>query len=394
MKIAYADCFSGASGDMFLGALLDAGFTEQALCKQLAALGIDDYRLTVILKQSSGLRCTKVEIESTEKCHHRSWKTIRNLIKESGLSEPVQEKALTVFHLLATAEARVHGCEVDDVHFHEVGAMDSIIDIVGCAAGMDYLGIDHLITSPLPMPHGWVKCEHGMLPLPAPAVCEILVNVPVYGVDLDKELVTPTGAALIKGLSRDFGPFPPMTITSVGYGCGSRDLPEHRPNLLRLVIGEIKKSKETKEVEVIETNLDDWSPEGFPHISEQLFKLGALDVILIPVQMKKGRPGFMLQVISDPSHTWEIKKCILSETTSIGLRFHRMMRWTLPRETGTIETCFGKVGVKKVETPNGPVLYPEYEKCRKTAERHQVPLRDVYTEVTRCAVKDFVRVKA
>ncbi len=377
---------------MFLSALLDAGFTEQALRTQLAAMGIGNgYSLDVIPKQSSGLRCTRVEIKITETTGHRSWKTIRDLIKASGLSKPVRKKALTVFKLLATAEARVHGCEVDDVHFHEVGAMDSIIDIVGCAAGMDHLGIAHLITSPLPMPHGWVRCEHGMLPLPAPAVCELLKNVPVYGVDLDKELVTPTGAALIKGFSKDFGPFPPMTITSVGYGCGSRDLPEHPPNLLRLVIGETRESNEAKEVEIIETNLDDWSPEGFPHLSEQLFKLGALDVILIPVQMKKGRPGFMIQVISDPAHAWEIKKCMLSETTSIGLRFHRMMRWTLVREPGTVETCFGKVGVKKVETPNGSVLYPEYEECRKTAERHQVPLKDVYAEVTRRTAKDFVR---
>lgn len=377
---------------MFLGALLDAGFTEQELRKQLAAMGIGNgYSLDVIPKQSSGLRCTRVEIKITEITGHRSWETIRDLIKESGLSKPVQEKALSIFKLLATAEARVHGCKVEDVHFHEVGAMDSIIDIVGCAAGMDYLGIDHLITSPLPMPHGWVRCEHGMLPLPVPAVCELLKNVPVYGVDLDKEMVTPTGAALIKGFSGDFGPFPTMTITSVGYGCGSRDLSEHQPNLLRLVIGEIRESKEPKEVEIIETNMDDWSPEGFPHLFEQLFKLGALDVILIPVQMKKGRPGFMLQVISDPAHAWEIKKCILSETTSIGLRFHRMMRWTLAREAGTVETCFGKVGVKKVDTPNGPVLYPEYEECGKTAERHQVPLKNVYAEVTRRTAKDFVR---
>ena len=276
------------------------------------------------------------------------------------------------------------------MHFHEIGALDAIIDITGSVIGLHLLGIDRLVTSPLPMPRGWVRCAHGLLPLPAPAVCEILQDVPVRGSDIEQELVTPTGAALVKTLSGDFGKFPAMRIRQIGYGAGSRKLPGDMPNIFRLVIGQELKVDESQEVEVIETNLDDWSPEHYPHLLEQLFSRGALDVSLAQVHMKKGRPGFLLQVITDPARSLDIKKCILTETTSIGLRFRHENRMTLPRETGTVQTPWGPALVKRVETPGGIRLYPEYDDCQRVARENKVALKDVYAAVNQRPPEDFI----
>lgn len=387
--IAYIDCFSGISGDMFLGALLDAGLPEKTLRDELALLDIGEYRLDITSHAAASIKSIKINVAAEGDQPHRSWKTIKSLIETSELSGPIKEKAIRIFTVLAAAEAQVHGCEVEDVHFHEVGGVDSIIDIVGAAVGLSHLGINQLISSPLPMVNGWVSCEHGKLPLPAPAVCEILKDVPVYGVDLKQELVTPTGAAIIKSMVSAFGPFPSMMMKQVGYGVGSRALSNEQPNLLRLVIGEKGTAKEAQEVEVIETNLDDWSPEGFPYVSDLLFKLGALDVSLVPIQMKKGRPGFLLRVISDAAHGFDIKQCILSETTAIGLRYRTEKRWTLPRKLGTVTTRWGDIQVKKVETPKGVVLYPEYEDCKRVAEEKQVPLKEIYAEIGNSSIDTF-----
>ncbi|KPJ97660.1 MAG: hypothetical protein AMJ60_10635 [Desulfobacterales bacterium SG8_35] len=387
--IAYADCFSGVSGDMFLGALIDAGLTLDHLQSELAKLDLEDFRLKIFKQQDHAISATRLEIESGSSDAVRAWKDIRLLIERSALHKTVKEKSLRVFTCLAEAEARIHACPADEVHFHEIGSLDSIIDITGSVVGLHYLGIDHLITSPLPMPRGWIRCDHGMLPLPAPAVCEILKDVPVYGSDIEQELVTPTGAALVKSLSRDFGGFPAIKIMQTGYGAGSRKLPGDMPNLFRLVIGYERTVEESQEVEIIETNLDDWSPEGYPHLCAQLFSLGALDVSLTPIHMKKGRPGFLLQVITAPGRSLQIKNCIFTETTSIGLRFRREQRMTLPRETGTLKTTWGPVKVKRVETPEGSVLYPEYEDCRRVALENTVPLKDVYAAVNRCPPEEF-----
>jgi uncharacterized protein (TIGR00299 family) protein len=389
MIVAYADAFSGISGDMFLGALLDAGLPEEILKQELAGLALDGYQLQAARTEQHGLSATKISITITHDHHHRTFRTIRNLLEKSALSPGVKEKSLTIFSALAHAEARVHGCRPDEVHFHEVGAVDSIIDIVGAAIGLHYFGIEQLISSPLPLSHGWVECAHGRLPLPAPAVCELVKGMPVYGTDLAQELVTPTGAAILKGCCRSFGPFPPMKIDRVGYGAGSHKLADGRPNLLRLVIGTSAQVAEAQEVEVIETHLDDWQPEGFPYLSEQLFAKGALDVALIAMQMKKGRPGFLLRVVADPATAWELKRCILSESTAIGLRFHGEGRWTLPRETGTVATSLGQIAVKKVATPAGDILYPEYEDCRRLALEKGIPLQQVYREVSRAPLENF-----
>lgn len=390
-QIAYADCFSGISGDMFLGALIDAGLPLQHLQEQLAALHLEKFTLRSNKQQDQAISSTGLTVNSENPEKIRNWKEIRTLIEKSGLPKTIKEKSLKVFSCLAEAEAKMHDCPTDEVHFHEIGGLDSIIDIVGTVIGLDYFGIDHLVTSPLPMPRGWVRCDHGMLPLPAPAVCEILQDVPVYGSSIEQELVTPTGAALVKSLSRDFGDFPAMKISRTGYGAGSRKLPGDIPNLFRLIIGHERKVEENQEVEVIETNMDDWSPESYPHLCGQLFSAGALDVSLIPIHMKKGRPGFLLSVITNPVSSWEIKKCIFAETTSIGLRFRREKRMTLPRETGTVKTSWGPVQVKRVETPAGFALYPEYEECRRLALDNKIPLKDVYAAVNRCSPEEFVK---
>jgi uncharacterized protein (TIGR00299 family) protein len=390
-QIAYADCFSGISGDMFLGALLDAGLPLAHLQSELAKLDLEEFTIQSFKHLDQNINSTRLVIKSAKSETARAWKNIRSLIEQSGLEKPVKEKSLQIFTCLAETEAKIHDCQTDEVHFHEIGGLDSIIDIVGSVIGLDYFEIDHLITSPLPMPRGWISCDHGMLPLPAPAVCEILKNVPVYGSSVEEELVTPTGAAIVKSMSNNFGDFPAMKISRIGYGAGSKKLSGDIPNLFRLVIGYERKVEETQEIEVIETNLDDWSPESYPHLCEQLFSLGALDVSLIPVHMKKGRPGFLLSVITNPACSMEVKKCILSETTSIGLRFRREKRITLPRETGTVLTNWGQVQVKRVETPTGHSLYPEYEDCRRIALKNKVPLKDVYAAVNRCSPEEFTK---
>jgi len=388
-KICYVDCFSGISGDMFLGALVDAGLDLEFLQSELANLQLDNFQIRSTKQTNSSIAATRLDIETDESAVSRPWKTVRQLIEQSPLQDKVKEKSLAVFKCLAEAEAKVHGCSLEDVHFHELGGLDAIIDIVGAAIGLAYLEIDHLITSPLPLSRGWITCEHGTLPLPAPAVCEILKNVPVIGTDIDKELVTPTGAALVKALSHDFGNLPTMVISRTGYGAGSHKLPDNRPNLLRLVIGHARSVEECQEVEVIETNLDDWSPEGFPHLCNLLLSHGALDVSLVPIQMKKGRPGFLLRVIADPAHSLKIKERILTETTAIGLRFRMEKRITLPRQTGTVKTAWGPVKVKMVETPVGPAIYPEYEDCQQLAVEHDITLKEVYAEVNRCSPEEF-----
>jgi uncharacterized protein (TIGR00299 family) protein len=390
---AYADSFSGVSGDMFLGALIDAGLELAELQAELGKLDLEEFTLRSFKEKDQAVCATRLVIEAGTSDAARTWQDIRTLIAQSGLHGTIKEKSLRVFTCLAEAEAKIHGCPVDAVHFHEIGGLDSIIDIIGSVIGLHALGIDKLVTSPLPMPRGWVRCGHGLLPLPAPAVCEILKDVPVYGVNIDQELVTPTGAALVKSLSSYFGDFPAMKLLQTGYGAGSRKVDGGIPNLFRLVIGHERRVEESQEVEIIETNLDDWSPECYPHLCEQLFSLGALDVNLTPILMKKGRPGFQLQVITAPGGSFKIKQSIFTETTAIGLRFRHEKRMTLPRKTGKVKTTWGPVQVKRVETPGGSVLYPEYEDCRRVALENQVPLKDVYAAVNRCSPKEFLEIE-
>ncbi len=379
--IAYLDCFAGISGDMVLAALIDAGLPPDVLRQGVGQLGLGPVALDIETTRQHGLHAVRVKVSGGSDQPLRTLADLLAILHRSGLAAEITAPAGRVFRLLAEAEAKVHGVSVDAVHFHEIGAVDTIVDVVGAVIGLHHLGIRELVCSPVPLGHGTVDCAHGRLPLPAPAVCELLRQVPVYGIDCATETVTPTGAALLKALATGFGPLPPMTIAATGCGAGSRDLSGGRPNLLRLIVGTSRPAAEAQRVEIIETNLDDWSPEGFPYLSELLLARGALDVNIAPIQMKKGRPAFRLQVICDPAHGEGIKTAILSETTAIGLRFRTEERLTLAREPVAVVTRWGTVAAKRVIRPSGPVICPEYEECRRIATEHRVPLPEVYRAV-------------
>lgn len=381
--LAYLDCFSGISGDMFLAALLHAGLDKECLIQELHSLKGLDFKLEVQEQLRSGIGCRQISVHSPSKQQFRHLKDIIELLNGSELSPAIIKQACTIFTRLAEAEAKVHQVALQQIHFHEVGAVDTLVDIVGVLIGLQQLGIQQTICSPLPMARGFVQCAHGNLPLPAPAVCELLSGVPIYGINQDKELVTPTGAVLAVSLADKFGVMPPMTVQSIAYGAGSHELKNDQPNLLRLILGHPEKTTEAQEVEVIETNLDDWNSEGFPHLCDLLFAAEALDVSLSPLIMKKGRPGQLLRIICAPVHGLTLKEIVLSETTAIGLRFHREGRMTLVRESVMVSTPWGDITAKKVQTPAGEVIYPEYEACRTLALKHQIPLSHVYNAVSK-----------
>jgi len=377
----YLDCFSGISGDMFLGALIDAGLSRQLLEHELAKLKLEPYEFQVVETKIQSITATSISIESKSQQRFRNLADITEILSRSALEKPVIRKSLAVFQCLAEAEAKVHGKPVNEIHFHEVGALDTIIDVVGTVAGLHLLGIKKVYCSPLPLGRGFVNCAHGNLPLPAPAVCNLLKDIPVYGIDAARELVTPTGAALAATLVDQFGEIPAITPTATGYGAGDWPGTDDRPNLLRLIMGYSEIVEEAQQVEVIETNLDDWSPEGFPFLCDRLFASQALDVSLIPIQMKKGRPGFCLRVIARFQDSPKLKEIILTETSAIGLRYRTEQRLTLPRTFVEVNTRWGRVTAKKVEMANGSKIYPEYESCRLIAEKHSLSLDTVYREV-------------
>lgn len=393
MNTGYLDCFSGVSGDMLLGALIDAGVPEGFLRQTLAALPLHGFALTSERVVTHGFAATRATVECAGHDHHHGAQTdhihhphrglaeIRDLLHEAAIDPPIRDRSIAVFTRLAEAEAAAHGTTVEQIHFHEVGAVDAIVDIVGTVAGFAYLKIDRLVCSPLPMGRGWISCAHGEIPLPGPAVCRLLEQAPIYGENIEQELVTPTGAALVCELAQDFGPMPPMRLSRTGYGAGAMERRDGRPNLLRLLIGQSAKVAEAQRVEVIETHLDDWNPEVWPYVSERLMGAGALDVCLIPMLMKKGRPGFLLRVIIEPAARDGVVAVLFSETTAIGLRMRSEQRVTLPRETVLVATPWGDLAAKKISVPGGTVVVPEYEACRKVAETHQIPLQEVYAAV-------------
>ena len=394
MKTAYLDCFSGVSGDMLLGALVDTGLPASFLHHTVSNLKLPGCSLAIERITEKGLAATRVSVLLEEHGHghhhhtHRHLADIEQLLAQASLAPPIRDRAAAVFHRLAQAEAAVHGTTIDTIHFHEVGAVDALIDIVGAVAGFAELGIDHLVCSPLPMPRGWVSCEHGQLPLPAPAVCALLHGVPVYGEPLDQELVTPTGAALVAELASEFGHMPPMLPERTGYGAGSRGRRDGRPNLLRLTLGQGVEAAEAQTVTVIETHLDDWNPEFWPYVSNQLMAAGALDVALIPIQMKKGRPGFLLRVVCEQAAQSALTTVLFTETSTLGLRLRREQRITLPREAVLVSTPWGELPAKAKKTACGTFITPEYEACRKTAEEQGVPLQAVYAAVHKHTLKD------
>ena len=444
MRIAYLECFSGISGDMFLGALVDAGVPPRMLEETVAALGIGG-RLEISWVVRSGISATKVDVwvdgekdlpreeywerqgqqreherlhelhghshfhlgetrtepalslpkgvsaphkDSHSHQHVRGLKEIEEIISAASISQGAKKTAISIFEALGRAEAKVHHTSIESVHFHEVGAVDALVDIVCAAVGVEMLGMDEIICSPLNVGGGMVKCAHGTFPIPAPATVELLKDAPVYSSGLQAELVTPTGAAIVKTLASRFAAFPEMKIEKSGYGAGSRDFPGH-PNVVRLTIGEAgpnalaaKTASET--IAVLEANLDDLNPQVFGYVMDRLFEEGALDAFVMPVQMKKNRPGTLLTVLCKPEHASKLTQLIFSETTTLGVRRREEMRQALARRWENVRTPWGEVRIK-IASMNGTVTNyaPEYEDCRRIAAEHHVPLKTVIQEAAR-----------
>jgi len=381
MKIAYLDCFSGASGDMLLGALIDAGLDVDVIRGVLAGLGIEGYQLKANKVLKKQISATKIWLEGSEKDQApRTLSIIRALIQGSSLSDTVKRRSTQVFEHLAKAEAKIHGCPPEEIHFHEIGAVDSIVDIVGVLTGLEAMGIAKVFASALPLGSGFTHCDHGKIPLPAPATVELLKGIPVYDSGLGQELVTPTGAALLREIVEKFGTFPPMQILETGYGAGTRDLTD-RPNVLRMIIGEVSEEapKATEIVSLLETTIDDSTPELLGYLMEQLFEAGALDVAFFPVHMKKNRPGVHIQVMAQPNDHERLTDIIFRETTTLGVRLQHVQRTTLARSEEKVDSPWGPMRVKRIrEAVGADRIVPEYEVCRQIAKRHQIPLKEVY----------------
>ncbi len=380
--IAYLDCFSGISGDMLLGTLVDVGLAVEDLRSDLARLPLTGYEVTAKRVKKNGLAGTLVSVKTEHEHAHRGLHDIIAIIEQAKLPAEVTQPARKTFERLAAAEARVHGHTVEEVHFHEVGAVDAIVDIVGAFAGLHRLGIEKVYASPLPLGGGWVDTAHGRLPVPAPATVELLRGVPTYGGPVDAELVTPTGAAIITTICQDFGPMPPMVTAAVGWGAGSKDLPH--PNLLRLFLGEPTVRPREQQLALIETNIDDMSAELFGYVMERLLEGGALDVYFTPIVMKKSRPATLISVLCEPPLVDALSEMLFRETTTLGVRVTEVRRRCLDREWREVQTEYGSVRVK-IGRLNDEVLNiaPEYEDCARLAREKGVPVKAVYEAARR-----------
>jgi uncharacterized protein (TIGR00299 family) protein len=390
--IAYFDCFSGISGDMTLGALIDLGVPPAWLKESIATLPLSGFDIAVSDVVYNGIRAKRVNVSAHEHHHHRHYADIRDLIARSPLAEPVRRMALSIFSRLAEAEAGVHGCRPEEVHFHEVGAVDAIVDVVGAALGLHHLGITAAVGSPVPTGRGFVQCSHGRMPVPAPATAALLTGVPVAGSDVEYELTTPTGASILTGVAASFGAMPDMTLRGIGYGAGSRNI-EPGPNLLRVMIGEpsgrTPAEYRRERVVVAEAAIDDMNPEIFGYLMDRLFAEGALDVIWVPIHMKKNRPGTLLQVLCRSEQVASVARCILAESTSLGVRYHEAERVVAERDSAQLATvAFGPITVKRIRYPHGEVrLVPEYEVCRRIAQEKGLALRSVYEAIIKEAAE-------
>lgn len=391
MHTGYLDAFAGLSGDMIAGALLDCGADFAELERTVAGLRLSGYRLALRRKDVSGIAAAKFEVEVLERQPARHFGEIRRLIETAGLKPQVGATAVAIFATLATAEAKVHNTTPDEVHFHEVGAVDSIIDIVAAAWAFDCLRVDNLLVSPLPMGSGFARSQHGIIPVPPPATIELLAGFPVKLGDGAAEMVTPTGAAIVKTLARPAA-LPLQFVTErIGYGAGTRNL-DDRPNVLRLLIGRTRSSYASDELLEIAVNIDDLNPQIYNHLSERLFALGARDVSFTPIVMKKGRPAIMLTVLAEPALREQIADTIFRETSTIGIRFNRVERLKLSRKTIEVATHFGPIRVK-VSGVDGAALTisPEYDDCRKAAIAADAPLKLVIEEAHAAARQELAQ---
>ena len=395
MKLLYLDCFAGISGDMFLGALLDLGVAEDGLRSELAKLKLPGYTISTrrVVKQNiSATKFDCLEAANPVMKHghdHRGYTEIAGMITASGLSEDVKHTALSVFRRIGEAEAKIHGIPLDQIHFHEVGAVDSLVDIVGACIAIESLGVDEIHASPPRLGSGFVETAHGRFPVPAPATLELLKGIPVQPSNDTVELVTPTGAALLAEFCSQFGPLPAMSIEKIGYGAGTRDL-EKTPNVLRAILGNADAAtapaEEADTIAVIETNIDDMNPQFFGDVMERLLTSGALDVFLTPVQMKKNRPGTLLTVLCERNAVDTLAELVMTHTTSFGVRVQMAQRRKLAREIVKVKTKFGEIDVK-VGRLRGKIVSrsPEFDVCKRAAATFQLSVKEVYQEATRVA---------
>jgi pyridinium-3,5-bisthiocarboxylic acid mononucleotide nickel chelatase len=386
MRTLYFDCFAGASGDMILGAMVAAGVDPDALRDQLSLLNVEGFEIDFETTDRSGLSATYARVVTTDQNKHRHLSDIRRIIEASGVTDSTKELSIRIFTRLAEAEARVHNEPVDKVHFHEVGALDAIVDVVGAAVCFDLLRIDRFVSSPLHVGSGMIEMAHGRFPVPPPAVTELLHGVPFYSGEIKGELLTPTGAAIITTVCQEYGPIPRIKTDRTGYGAGTREY-ENFPNVLRVLIGETEVDYGASErLCMIETNLDDASPQIVGHVMDRVFEAGALDCYLTPVQMKKNRPGVLLSVLCGPDEKEGMMKLLFTETTTLGIRSYEVERRALRRSAVPVETQYGQIDVK-VAHLNGRVVneMPEFEQCREAAIRANVPLK-VVEEAARIAL--------
>jgi uncharacterized protein (TIGR00299 family) protein len=377
VRVGYFDCFSGIAGDMTLAALVDAGVDRRPIVEAVKSLGLE-FELTFETVRRGGFRATHAKVQAPHEHAHRHWHHIEAMIDRSILSSRQKDLARRIFLKLGEAEARVHGIDLAKIHFHEVGAVDSIVDIVGAAVGLDLLGVDRFEASPLPPGRGWVKAAHGRMPLPAPGTAELLRGVPLAESLVEGELTTPTGAAILTTIVERFAPLPPLTIESIGLGAGTRELPE-QANILRLFVGTLSLPAASDRVWVLETNLDDLPGEVVGYTMTKLMEGGALDAFVTPIQMKKNRPGVMISVLCDEPKIPGLEDLLFRETATLGIRRYPVSRHKMKRQPVEVETQFGPVRGKLGwlgERP--PSFSPEYDDCARIATERGVPLREVY----------------
>lgn len=398
MKILYYDCFAGISGDMNLGALIDLGVPSEYLIKELEKLNLKEYKIEIEAGLKMGISGTKVSViltSKSEKQHththhehshgHRNLSDIKKIIESSSLNDFVKEKSMMIFHHIGKAEAKIHAKSIDEIHFHEVGAVDSIVDIVGAAICLDYLKPDKILSSTVELGGGLVNCAHGTYPVPAPATAEILKDIPIKKGAVNKETTTPTGAAILKTLVDEFTDQTNFTINKIAYGIGHYDF--QLPNVLRVYLGEQEESGGLKKSEAIlfECNIDDMNPEHYDYLIDSLLEIGAHDVFLVPIIMKKSRPAVQIKVLCSNNKQKEIEQLLLKETTSLGLRYIPVMKSMLERKITTIDTAFGKIRIKEgIYLGKSIKFKAEYEDCVKAAKQYKVSLRQVYLEVEHC----------
>lgn len=396
MKVLYFDCFAGASGNMILGALLALGVDEKELVGQIKLLDVSDFSVEFSTVDKSGISAVYADVKVPHEHAHRHLRDIEKIINDSRLSETVKERAVKIFNKLAGAEAKVHGTDIEKIHFHEVGAMDAIVDVVGACVGFEMLGIERFFCSKIHVGSGFVKMAHGKFPVPPPAVAELLKGAPIYSTEIEGELITPTGAAIISAVCEEFGRIPEMKIERAAYGAGTRDY-EDFPNVLRLIVGEVQSPKfkvqsfnetddrqsTTDNLILLETNLDDVSPQILGFVMERAFDLGALDCWFTPIQMKKNRPATLVSILCNAEKKEILTELLYTETTTLGVRISRVERNCLPREMENVETEFGAVAVK-IARYNGKIVNakPEYEQIRQIALQSKKSFREIERIVT------------